>query len=159
MKKIVENIVFNIRWILPLFYIGLVIVLLAYGYVYINELIHLVAHLPTDTEQMKILVLDMADVVMIANLVEMIITGSYNSFIAKDHGYSNKNISSGTLKIKIMTSIVIVASMSLLKSFVSNDASLMQLEIYGMFLLAVVVLGISEYIHVKNEEIEHKNKH
>ena len=161
--QFLENLVFNIRWVLPLFYLGLIVVLGVYGYTYVRELMHLVYEIPTSTEAMKIVVLDMVDVVMIANLVKMIITGSYNSFISKDHGYPSERISSGMLKIKIMTSIVIVASIGLLRNFVTESVEweivYRQLAIYGAFLLGAVALGFLEYMHIKGEVAEHGLHH
>jgi len=46
------------------------------------------------------------DIVMIANLVKMIITGSYHSFIDKTHNEEIEKVSSGMLKVKMSTSIL-----------------------------------------------------
>jgi uncharacterized protein (TIGR00645 family) len=161
---IIESIVFNVKWILPVFYLGLVIVLFLYGMTYLKSLFSIVAEASTlSTENMKIVVLDFVDVVMIANLVKMIIAGSYNSFVSKDHGRQNENISSGTLKIKISTSIIVVCSIHLLRSFVANGLNweVMQckLWIFAAFLATTLVLGILEYMHVKGEAIEAQIKH
>jgi uncharacterized membrane protein YqhA len=43
---------------------------------------------------------------MIANLVKMIITGSYHSFVDKEHGFKGENANSGMLKVKISTSLI-----------------------------------------------------
>src|SRR3981189_1370703 len=84
---IIESILFNVKWILPLFYLGLVIVLFLYGIAYLRGIFSIIVEAPTfSPENMEIVVLDFVDVVMIANLVKMIIAGSYNSFVSKDHG-------------------------------------------------------------------------
>lgn len=157
--KFIENIIFNIKWVLNLFYFGLIFVLFMYGYTYTKELIAILHSLSTFTmDEMKLLVLDTVDIVMIANLIKMIIAGSYNSFISKNHGYHNENISSGMLKIKISTSILIVASIHLLKLFVNNEINWdiieKQLFIYAAFLVCPLILGILEFLHVKQEKIE-----
>lgn len=158
--KFAERFIFNIKWVLPLFYLGLAIVLLLYGYSFSKEVIHIFlesSHKGMD--DMKVIVLDIIDVVMIANLIKMIITGSYNSFISKEHGYKNENVSSGMLKIKISTSIIVVASIHLLKSFISDkvdwDVIFKQLDIYGAFLISALILGVLEYLHVKSEVLEY----
>lgn len=161
--KHTEAIIFNVRWLLITFYLGLVVILLLYGLAYTKEIFHLVvASLQLSTDEMKIVVLDVVDVVMIANLVKMIITGSYNSFISKDHKYNNENISSGMLKIKIGTSILVVSAIHLLKEFVNKttdwDNLHKQLLIYSAFLVTALVLGILEYLHVKSEVMEHALK-
>ena len=158
--KLTERFIFNVKWILPLFYMGLVGVLLLYGYSFAKEIIHIFFEASNkNMDDMKVIVLDIIDVTMIANLIKMIITGSYNSFISKDHGYPNENISSGMLKIKISTSIIVVSSIHLLKSFISPnvdwDVIFKQLDIYGAFLVSALVLGVLEFIHVKSEVLEH----
>lgn len=96
---------------------------------------------------------------MIGNLIKMIITGSYNSFICKDHGDANERNSSGTLKIKIVTSIVVVAAIGLLRDFSSSELSseivLQKIYIFAAFLIGALVLGVLEYMHVLGEKIEH----
>ena len=164
--RAVEGIIFNVKWVLPLFYMGLVVVMGLYGLAYLKEIIETIARASTyTTDDMKIVVLDFVDIVMVANLVKMIIAGSYNSFISKNHGRQNENISSGQLKIKITTSIVIVCSIHLLRSFVTNtatvDSIIKQLYIYGAFLASALVLGVLEYLHVKQEleEAAHEKNH
>ena len=159
MKKLLENVIFNVKWILPIFYFGLVVVLFLYGFAFLKEILHLILRVnDVSTDEMKIMVLDMIDIVMVANLVKMIITGSYNSFISKSHGVANENISSGMLKIKISTSIITVASIHLLKTFVTgntdHDIVTTDLKIFITFLLCALVLGILEYLHVKADVLE-----
>jgi uncharacterized protein (TIGR00645 family) len=150
----IEFILFNVKWILPLFYLGLVLVLFVYGLAYARGVFAvLIAGAHFSTEDMEIVVLDFVDVVMIANLVKMIITGSYNSFVSKDHGRPNENISSGTLKIKISTSIIVVCSIHLLRNFVADRVTLEAIQtklwIFGVFLATTLVLGILEYLHIQ----------
>lgn len=161
-KQRIENVLFNTKWLLVLFYFALVAVLVMYGVAFTRELWMIMSHAWTTTmDEIKIIVLDTVDIVMIANLVKMIITGSYNSFVSKDHGHANENISSGTLKVKISTSIQIVASIHLLKAFVNEGATMelveKQLMIFGALMLSALVLQAIDYIHVKTEVLEHEN--
>ena len=154
-----EHILFNVKWILPLFYLGLAVVLVLYGVAYVRDVASIINRSrELTTEEMKIIVLDFVDAVMVANLVKMIVTGSYNSFISKDHGRPNENISSGSLKIKITTSVIVVCSIHLLRDFVAPNvdwpAVQRQLWIYAAFLASTLVLGVLEYLHVKGEIIE-----
>jgi len=162
--KWVESFYFNIKWILPLFYFGLVAVLFLYGYSFIKEIIQTFLRADTlSTDDLKVTLLDFIDIVMLSNLAKMIITGSWNSFISKDHGYKNENVSSGMLKIKISTSIIVLASIHLLKSFISEkidwNLSYKQLDIYAAFLVSALVLGVLEYLHVRAEIMEQRLHH
>jgi uncharacterized protein (TIGR00645 family) len=159
LKSLIEGILFNVKWVLPVFYLGLVLILILFGYVYLKELlVSARLSLTTTSENMEIVVLNFVDVVMIANLAKMIITGSYNSFVSKEHGRLNENISSGTLKIKIATTIVIVSALHLLRELVARHSSTeeveVQLSIFAGFLLTTLVLGILEYLHAKQQSIE-----
>jgi uncharacterized protein (TIGR00645 family) len=160
--KFVEKTIFEFKYfLLPIFYYGLIIVLVLYGFVFIKELYHVITNLlSTSIEEMKIIALDFIDMVMIGNLIKMIPPGSWNSFISKDHGYKNENISSGMLKIKISTSIIVVSSIHLLKMSVTPSTDWTdlknQLFIYGSFLAGALILGLLEYLHIKGEQIEHE---
>ncbi len=149
----VELFLFNVRWILISFYIGLVIVLGYFTWSYFKILIELFSSPIPTMDDVKICVLDTIDIVMIANLVKMIITGSYNSFVSKHHGYTNENVSSGELKIKITTSVIVLAMIHLLKNFVGHDlpweTQVHQLIIFAVFLASALVLALVEYIHHK----------
>lgn len=160
--KGVETILFNVRWILTLFYMGLVAVMLLYGYSYATEIYHLCEEGfrvkgPLKLDEMELIALDMVDIVMVANLIKMTMTGSYHSFISKKHGYANEAISSGGLKIKISTSIIVVASIHLLKQFVTHttwEIILPELATFAAFMLSALCLGKLEYWHIKGEVLE-----
>lgn len=156
-EKIIEKGIFGSRWLLIPFYYGLTIVMIIYTFVYIKEIIHLVAHInEITTSDAMMTVLEIIDIVMIANLVKMIITGSYHSFVCKDHGYENEKASSWMLKIKIATSIVVVSSIHLLQTFIHLDKQSVgwdiiqkQMAIHGIFIAGALALGIIEYLHEK----------
>lgn len=110
---------------------------------------------------------ELLDMAMIANLGKSIITGSYNSFISKNHGYANENITSGMLKVKTATSLVGITAIALLsKSIVMDIAAvgwgtLYKLAfIHGVFLTSSLVLAYVDYLHetieIKKDKLEHK---
>jgi len=149
--RILELALFNVRWILIPFYFGLVAVLFYYGIAYFHELMMFLRAASLNIEQVKIFALDTIDIVMVANLIKMIITGSYNSFVTKGHGYTGENVSSGELKIKIATSVVVLSMIHLLKTFIGTEESWLMIEkqliIFGAFVVTALVLAVIEYIH------------
>lgn len=156
MKKIIEKIIFSSRWLLIPFYLGLFITMLVYTYVYINEIVDLIEKARGITKDVVLLTtLELVDIVMIANLVKMIITGSYNSFVDKNHEMTGENISSGMLKVKMSTSLIGVSSIHLLQSFI-NSANVewqdlqKQLFIHATFLIGALVLAVIDYLHEKS---------
>jgi hypothetical protein len=95
---------------------------------------------------------------MIATLVKMIITGSYHSFVDKNHGQPNESSSSGMLKVKLATSIMGVSSIHLLQSFISAecvdwDVIYKQLIIHCAFIIGCLALAYVDYLHCKSEVI------
>ena len=59
-----------------------------------------------DSNTIMMTALELVDITMIANLIKMIITGSYTSFVNKFHKAPGEKVSSGMLKVKMSTSLV-----------------------------------------------------
>ncbi len=170
-KKIIETVLFAVRWVLPITYFVLALALLIYVFfdvwVFVDFFQH-VLNSGKDTievakEAAMLTFIQLIDITMIANLGKMIITGSYNSFVDKNHGYKNENISSGLLKVKMATSLVGVTSIGLLQRTVELDHvtwdTLYKLAmIHGMFLFGSFVLSVVDYIHIKGEILEDKHE-
>ncbi len=145
-KKIIEMIIFSSKWLLIPFYLYLFYTL---GYL----MIHFIpdGHIGSET---LMATLEAVDVVMIANLVKMIITGSYNSFVDKNHEEASEKVSSGLLKVKMSTSVMGVSSIHLLQSFISAetlewDVIWKQVLIHGVFILGSAFLAWIDYLHEK----------
>ena len=104
MKKLIEKMLFGSKWLLVPFYFGLIIAQTVYLFWFCKDVWHLIWSASyMSKEGGMLIILELVDIVMIANLVKMIITGSYHSFVSKNHGYSGENASSGLLKIKMAT--------------------------------------------------------
>lgn len=163
--KFIELIIFEQRWLLNLFYIGLIVGLLIYAWVFAKTLFHSISSAPKLTyEHAMLMVLELVDMVMVANLVKMIITGSYNSFVSKAHGRQNENISSGMLKIKMSTSLIGVTSIHLLQTYLNEEVAfsspifLKQISIHSLFLIGALILAGIEYLHDKGEALHSKGE-
>lgn len=148
LKSIIQSIIFGSKWLLIPFLFKLIYSLIILMYHFVVE-----QHI---SNEHLMHVLEDIDIVMIANLVKMIITGSYNSFIDKSHGELTEKISSGLLKIKMSTSIMGVSSIHLLQSFVNAehldwDVVLKQGFIHGIFIVGSMILAVMEYLHEKSE--------
>jgi uncharacterized protein (TIGR00645 family) len=158
-KTLIEEIIFNARWLLIPFYFGLILVLCLYEFAFARQVLSMFSLDKITTETMMLVVLEAVDVVMIANLVKMIISGSYNSFVTKDHGYQGENASSGMLKVKMSMSIIGVSSIHLLQTFVEAahvpmEVIVKKLLIHGTFIVGTLVIAVVEYLHVKGDALE-----
>lgn len=155
--NLIESIIFNSKWLLIPFYLKLFWTL-------IKLLQHFVFEGHLSNEHLMETLEDV-DIVMIANLVKMIITGSYNSFVDKNHKFTGEQVSSGALKVKMSTSIIGVSSIHLLQTFI-NAANILdmnliykQVLIHVVFIVGAIALAHIDLLHAKSEAIEHSHKH
>lgn len=73
LKQHINQVIFLSRWIQAPLYLGLIFILAAYVYRFIRELFHLIVHINgVDDTHIMLGVLDLIDVVMIANLLIMV---------------------------------------------------------------------------------------
>jgi uncharacterized protein (TIGR00645 family) len=157
MIKFIEKVIFNAKWLLLPFYLVLILALGVYTYFDIYEFIEYIEKLGISNKDSAMLTfIELIDMTMIANLGKMIITGSYNSFVSKDHGQKNEHISSGTLKVKMATSLVGITSIGLLQRSVNITAAswdvLLKLAfVHGIFLVSSLILEVVDYFHERTE--------
>jgi uncharacterized protein (TIGR00645 family) len=114
------------RWLQAPLYLGLMIVLCVYVYEFGIGLFHLVISVNKLTEAgIMLLVLDLIDMVLIANLLIMVILGGYETFVSRmqlqdnpDHPEWLDEVNAGTMKIKLALAIVTISSIHLLRTFI-----------------------------------------
>ncbi len=133
MKKVehaLEVLMFNSRWLLAPFYIGLVIGIAMLLVKFVQEFFHILPHIFDSTESEVILaILTLVDMSLVANLLIIIIFSGYENFVSKidtaDHEdrpeWMGKVDFSG-LKVKLIASIVAISAIELLKAFVNVAA-------------------------------------
>ncbi len=120
----VEGFLFNARWLMAPFYVGLVLMLAFLVVVFGRELFLEVPHVMDSAEKSILLVLSLIDLSLTANLILIVTFSGYENFVSKiDTGESEDRPSwMGTLdfsalKIRVIASIVAISAISLLKSF------------------------------------------
>lgn len=124
-QQILPKFIFWSRWLQAPLYIGLILVLGIYVYEFGAGLIRLVTHINTSNETAIMLqVLDLIDVVMIANLLIMVIIGGYQTFVSSLglNGDPNQpewlgEVNAGTMKVKLALALVSISSIHLLRTF------------------------------------------
>lgn len=150
-KNFIENLIFQSKWLLIPFYVRLIYTLLSLLY-------HFYVYGHVSNEQVM-LTLESVDIVMIANLIKMVITGSYHSFIDKNHTQDSESSSSGILKIKLSSSLIGISSIHLLQTFVNiekttTEAIMGQVIIHVAFILGCLGLAFVEYLHIKGDVLK-----
>ncbi|KRE11178.1 hypothetical protein ASE63_20915 [Bosea sp. Root381] len=119
-------IIFGSRWLqLPL-YMGLIVAQCVYVFLFLKELVHLVTHSFSFSEQqIMLVVLGLIDVVMISNLLIMVIVGGYETFVSRlrleghpDQPEWLSHVNASVLKIKLAMAIIGISSIHLLRTFI-----------------------------------------
>lgn len=132
LKKIetkLESMMFNSRWLLAPFYIGLVGAVFLLLVKFIQEFIHVTPHILDSSESEAILaILTLVDMSLVANLLLIIIFSGYENFVSKIDaaGHEDKpewmgKVDFSGLKLKLIASIVAISAIELLKAFVNLD--------------------------------------
>lgn len=128
-EHFLEALMFNSRWLLAPFYIGMIggIVLLLVKFT--QEFFHILIHIFSATESEFILaLLTLVDISLIANLLLIIIFSGYENFVSKidTAGHEDRpswmgKVDFSGLKLKLIASIVAISAIELLKGFVKVD--------------------------------------
>ena len=154
-ERTLEKVIFNSRWILAPFYLGLVLGVFLLFIKFALELWHLATHVVTASEADVIVgILALVDMSLVGSLLLMILFSGYEIFISKidtgDHkdrpDWMGKVDFSG-LKLKVIGAIVAISAIDLLKSFMDisltmNDADTNSLKWKVIIHMAFVVSGV-----------------
>lgn len=162
-----SQLIFATRWLQAPLYLGLVIALIAYVYRFAIELFELVKHVASfDNSQIMLNVLNLIDVVMIANLLIMVIVGGYDTFVSHLHLRNHPDspdwldeVNAGSMKIKLAIALVAISSIHLLATFIDpaqlTDMAIMwQVVIHLTLVISAVALAFTTKLmgHSKKSE-------
>ena len=158
-ELLIEEILFQSRWILAPFYLGLALTLLLLLYHFIAQLSAFVIKIPFATEAEVILgVLGLIDLAFTGNLVVIVIFSGFENFVSRIDagGYDRPDwmakVDFGGLKQKLMTSIVAISAIQVLKAFMNldkfPDSSRLAwlVGIHVVFVISVLVLSVADRI-------------
>jgi len=139
------------RWLMAPLYIGLIAAMIVVGVEFFRELIHIVTGFTDlDTDGVILAVLKLIDLVLIANLVLIIISAGIGTLGAMapetEHAgwveFVGKVDFSG-LKLKVVASLIAIAAVDLLESFVGIDTAVKSDVPWQIaILMAFVVSGV-----------------
>ncbi len=165
LEQLIERLLFASRWILAPIYLGMSLVLLALGYVFFKEVIHLLMTINSLPETDFILAaLGLIDMLLVGGLIVMVMFSSYENFVSQIDiredgerlGWLGQ-LDTGTLKLKVSASIVAISAIFLLKKYVTADEILAQLPadasifvnplfwytvMHLIFVISAVLLGV-----------------
>lgn len=158
------RVIFFGRWIQAPLYLGLIVILGAYVYRFLWELFLLVKNIHGfNDNQIMLGVLDLIDVVMIANLLIMVIMGGYETFVSKLNLHNNPDqpewldeVNAGTMKIKLAIALIGISSIHLLRTFIdptkyTNDTVMWQVVIHLTLVASAVFIAMTNKMMVDSK--------
>jgi uncharacterized protein (TIGR00645 family) len=155
LENAIERFLFNSRWLLAPFYIGLVFALALLLIHFVMEFVHFASGIAYATERDVILgILGLIDLSFTGNLILIVIFSGYENFVSKinvqDHDRPDwmTKVDFGGLKQKLVTSIVAISAIELLKGFMNIEKFdstrlgwLAAIHVVFLFSLLVVVIA------------------
>ena len=129
MARFVEAIVFNSRWLVAPFLIGLVVGLAALALKFLIKLFDFVMQIPgAPPADVIVGILTLVDLTLIANLIVIVICSSYENFLTQidpakhpDWPDGLLNIGFSGLKQKLLGSIAAIAAVNVLEWFMDIE--------------------------------------
>jgi len=145
--SLLDRLIFNLRFVLVIFATGLLIALFPYAASFIMELYEYCIHCNRMTPEEKTLgILGLADTMMVANIIYLLGTGSFSTFVKKLRIPEEKRpqwldkINPGSLKVKMAMSIIGIISIHLLRTFMLADKMTVQTIIVQSIVTILVLL-------------------
>jgi uncharacterized protein (TIGR00645 family) len=165
LELLVERIILSSRWILVAFYLGLVAALAVYAVSFAYKFWKVAANVfAYDEANMILAMLGLIDAALVASLIVMVMISGYENFVSRfdeadaEVSFLGK-LDSGSLKIKVASSIVAISSIHLLQVFLNanqyDNMKLMLLTaIHIAFVISALMLGVLERIMSKGKHKE-----
>jgi uncharacterized protein (TIGR00645 family) len=153
-----ESVLFNSRWLMAPFYLGLVVSLAVLLYKFGMMLWEFVLHAPAATEADIILgVLSLIDVTLTGNLILIVVFSGYENFVSRidpgghpDWPEWMTKVDFAGLKQKLLASIVAISAIQVLKAFMNLDANVdarrmgWLVGVLLVFVVSTLVLALSD---------------
>ncbi len=165
LEGLLENFIFNSRWLLTPIYIVLVLTLIIIGVKTVQEFLYEITHIFEMTvNDLLIFVLHIVDLALVANLVLILIMSSYSSFVsrievAEDSVDTPKflgKVGFKDLKLKVIASIIAISSIGLLEAFVDTskktaDEIYLMIYIHAIFIISGLLLALMDYFSSRSD--------
>jgi uncharacterized protein (TIGR00645 family) len=162
LERVLEVIIFNSRWLMAPFYVGLVIALLVLLVQFGIDLLHFVQSARKGGEAGVILgVLGLVDLTLTGSLILIVIFSGYENFVSKLEAGQHPDwpdwmtkVDFSGLKQKLLASIVAISAIQVLKAFMNVEKAptldsvklAWLVGIHVVFVLSTLVLALSDRI-------------
>ena len=160
LELLVEKIILSSRWILVVFYLGLVAALAVYAVSFLYKFAKVAMNVfVLDDAEMILAMLGLIDAALVASLIVMVMISGYENFVSRFDEADDEvsflgKLDAGSLKIKVASSIVAISSIHLLQVFLNvnqfTDGKIMWLTLMHLaFVVSAVMLGFLEKLMAK----------
>ena len=167
LELLVERIILSSRWLLVVFYLGLVAALAVYAFSFALKFLKVAKNVFIyDESDMILAMLGLIDAGLVASLIVMVMISGYENFVSRFDEADDEvsflgKLDSGSLKIKVASSIVAISSIHLLQIFLNasqyTDSQLMWFTIIHLaFVVSAVMLGFLEKLMAKPKDKSEK---
>lgn len=164
----IESLLFNGRWLLVPFYLGLLLGLVVLVVKFVQEFIHLASiALDASLKDTTISLLELLDIVLLANLILIVIFSGYENFVSKiavaqdaeDRPSWMGKVDFSGLKIKLIGSLVAISVIQLLAVFLepdemNTDHVFWMIIIHLTFVVSGVLFAVMDFIADKRAMID-----
>ncbi len=171
LELLVERMILSSRWLLVVFYIGLVLALAVYAVAFAFKFLKVAGSVfELGEAEMILAMLGLIDAALVASLIVMVMISGYENFVSRfDEAEKEGEVSflgkldSGSLKIKVASSIVAISSIHLLQVFLNvdqyTDGKIMWLTLMHLaFVVSAVMLGFLEKLMSVTSKNDLKDK-
>lgn len=153
-----EGLIFRSRWLMAPFYVGLAVSLAVLLLKFLMMLYEFIIHAPGSKESDIILgVLSLIDVSLTGNLILIVMFSGYENFVSKidPGGHPDwpdwmTKVDFGSLKQKLLASIVAISAIQVLKAFMNIDTTLDTTKfawlvgVHLAFVVSTLLLALSD---------------
>ena len=159
-ERAIEAVVFNSRWLVVPFLLGLIVGLAAVVYKFVLKLFDFIIQIPaTAPADVMVGILTLVGLTLVANLIVIVICSSYENFVARIQAAEHPDSPEGLigigfsgLKQKLLGSIVAIAAVNVLEWFMDIDRHADNVKLAWLvgillaFAVAMLVLAIADRI-------------
>jgi uncharacterized protein (TIGR00645 family) len=154
----IEYVLFNSRWLMAPFYLGLVVCLAVMLFKFFKKLWEFILVAPSATENDIILgALSLIDVSLVGNLILIVVFSGYENFVSRIDAADHPDwpdwmakVDFAGLKQKVLASIVAISAIQVLKAFMNIDVVFDAQKLAGLvgvhlvFVVSALILALSD---------------
>jgi uncharacterized protein (TIGR00645 family) len=167
-RRVFEYVLFNSRWLMAPFYVGLVVALAVMFLKFLRMLGEFILHAQGSKSTETILdVLSLIDVTLVCNLILIVVFSGYENFVSRIDTSGNPSwpiwitkIDFAGLKQKLLASIVAISAIHVLEAFLNIDAAFdatrmtWLVAVHLVFVISAVLLALSDRLTAEKANSE-----